>query len=135
MASKEIVKITPKPPKAEDFERMNPALRYNRVSDTLMIYLYGAPEAAISVDAGDDYTYLRVHPESHEIVGLQIEHFLSELVHEVPQTLVFAELAGISQDEINTLREQMTPEKRSRAAVGYWIEQFFAPRHLATARS
>lgn len=133
MADKELIKITPKPPNEVDFERMNPVLRYNRTSDTLMVHLYGKPEAAISVDAGDDYTYLRVHPKTHEVVGLQIEHFLSELVHEVPQMLVFAELAGISQDEIDTLRTKITPEKRSRAAVGYWIEQFFSHPSLATA--
>lgn len=135
MASDEIIKIVPKPPKDEDLERMSPTLRYNRASDTLMIYLYGAPEAAISVDAGDDYTYFRVHPETHEVVGLQIEHFLSELVHEVPQALVFAELAGISHAEIEALREKVTPENRSRAAVSYWVEQFFSPRYLAAAQS
>lgn len=47
-------------------------VHYDPEADSIVIYLTGAPTRAVSVCFGDN-TYLKVHPVTHDIVGLHIE--------------------------------------------------------------
>lgn len=82
---------------------------YDRPSDTLFVDFYGEARSAASVplDLGDrDYFFVRVDVESQEVVGLQIESFLTYAIRLHPEllnALRFATLEGIGQDELSKL--------------------------------
>lgn len=82
---------------------------YDRPTDTLFVDFMGEAVAAASMplDRGDrDFLFLRVDPETEEVVGLQIEHFLSYAVVQHPEllaALATAALIGITREEINQL--------------------------------
>jgi hypothetical protein len=84
-------------------------LTYDRPTDTLFVDFRGAavPAASIPLDRGDrDYLFLRVDPATEEVVGLQIEHFLSYAILQHPEltdTLDAASLIGITRDEIDRI--------------------------------
>lgn len=129
MVDSEIMSITPVMPRTEDLDSARVAFNYDRESDTLMIHLYGEPQPAISVAGSGDYLYWRVDPESHEVVGLQYEYFLSHLVYERPEFLAFADLAGVPAEEIEAIRSKINPAQRKRAAVEYLLVQSDALLH------
>lgn len=82
---------------------------YDRPSNTLFVDFYGEarPAASIPLDLGDrDYLYLRVDVQSKEVVGLQIESFLTyalRLHPELVDVLGIATLEGIEPDELSEL--------------------------------
>jgi hypothetical protein len=119
----DIVAITPVMPRSADLDPAKVAFNYDRESDTLMIHLYGEPQPAISVAGSDEYLYWRVTPDTHQVIGMQYEHFLSHLVYERPEFLDFADLAGIPADEIESIRSRIHPDQRRRAAVEYLLVQ------------
>jgi len=88
---------------------------YDRPSDTLFVDFFGdaRPAASDPLDLGDrDYFYLRVDVATDEVVGLQIEQFLSYAVVQHPElvdALVEAELVGIAADEAARLRQRVRP--------------------------
>lgn len=129
MVDSDIVAITPIMPRSTDLDPAKVAFNYDRESDTLMIHLYGEPQPAISVAGSDEYLYWRVAPDTQNVVGLQYEHFLSHLVFEHPEFLDFAALAGISADEIESIRVRINPDQRRRAAVEYLLVQSDALLH------
>ena len=131
MVDSDIMSITPILPRLEELDPERVTFNYDRESDTLMIYLQGEPQAAISVAGSDEYLYWRVHPETHEVVGLQYEYFLSHLVYEQPEFLAFADLAGVPAEEIETIRARIRPDQRKRAAVEYLLAHCDALLHQA----
>ncbi len=85
---------------------------YDGPSDTLFIDFYGASLPAVSVVApskeGDrDYLYMRVDPETEQVVGAQVEAFLSYVVGLFPDlaaVLVIADFYDVPDREANRLR-------------------------------
>lgn len=80
---------------------------YDRPSDTLFVDFYGdaRPAASIPLERGDrDYFFLRVDPETEAVVGLQIEHFLSYAVVQLPdlaRALDVASLVDVRRNDDN----------------------------------
>lgn len=82
---------------------------YDRPTDTLFVDFYGdtRPAASVPLDRGDrDYLFLRVDPETDAVVGLQIEHFLSYAVIQLPElarALDVASLVDVGRDDIDRI--------------------------------
>jgi hypothetical protein len=71
---------------------------YDRPTDTLFVDFYGdaRPAASVQLDRGDrDYLFLRVDPETEAVVGLQIEHFLSYAVTQLPELARALDVASL----------------------------------------
>ena len=116
MAMNELPPFAPKPRvlTGDDLERMR--FDYDPTSDTLTIYLGGTPQAAISV-VKDDYLSYRVDPESEEIVGYQIEDFLTEAIQHVPSYLAIADLLDIAPQAMRPVGQAISAEQRRRVAA------------------
>lgn len=101
--------FTPRWPDFGSLPSQQARFTYDGPSDTLFVDLYGEPRAAASIplDRGDrDYLFLRVDPQTEEVVGLQIEHFLTYAVAQHPElrnALAVADLVGIDRAELRRL--------------------------------
>ena len=88
---------------------------YDWPSDTLFVDCFGEGRPAVSdpLDLGDrNYFYRRVDVQTNEVVGLQIEHFLSSAVLQHPalvDALAEAELVGIAPEEAARVRQRVRP--------------------------
>jgi hypothetical protein len=91
---------------------------YDRPTDTLFVDFYGdaRPAASVPLERGDrDYLFLRVDPETEEVVGLQIEHFLSYAVIQHPElapALDVAALVDVGRDEVDRIA-RIRPGRRA----------------------
>ncbi|MGH2562783.1 MAG: DUF2283 domain-containing protein [Thermomicrobiales bacterium] len=107
---------------------VDPALmehRYDRDSDTLFIHFYGEPRPAVSIEM-DDGLYLRWDREGGQLVGMQLEDFLSVLVPRHAVLLEVADMLEIDPKRIAKMKRQLSPETRKRAAwevLGSMIQQ------------
>ena len=79
---------------------------YDDVSDTLTLYLFGLQHPS-KVFHTNDFFDLLIDPETEEIVGYQIEGFLTYVVYKEPWLLAHAELAGIPPERIAAIRNHM----------------------------
>jgi hypothetical protein len=122
----DIQTFAPSWPALESLPMEQIRLTYDRPSNTLFVDFFGRalPAASIPVELGDrDYYYLRVDVETDEVVGLQIESFLTYALAQHPglaDVLAFAELVGTdrgSPTEIERLAAGVNPNHRDRAAV------------------
>jgi uncharacterized protein YuzE len=100
---------------------------YDREADILLIHFDG-PRPAIMLDV-DDHLLLGINPESHEVVGLQIEAYLSVAVFKQPRLLDLAPAAGIPDDEISEIRSRMKPTAIAQATIRSLLDAL----HLQTA--
>jgi len=113
--------LTMPEPAALDMDRI--VWSYRRDSDTLLVDLYGRGRPALSVplDIGErDYLFVRVDVKTDEVVGLQIEDFLDYAVVRHPElvdALTFAELDGIDEADVDSLRRGVGPSARPIAAA------------------
>ena len=110
------LELVPIPPTEEELDLNRFGFGYNDVADTLYIHFFGNPQPAVSVVV-NEFLYLRVNRATQKIVGLQIEDFLSYVVHEHPEWLPLADLAGIPIDVIESARKAISPERIRRAAL------------------
>lgn len=89
---------------------------YDALSDSLFISFYDpiGPAASVPVDQGAmDYVFLRVNLKTQEVVGFQVEHYLSYAVAQVPdliQTLGLAKLHGNAPEEVAEITLRIQPE-------------------------
>lgn len=104
---------------------------YWQAIDTLMVDFTGENPPAVSVPldlGGDrDYVYLRLHPTTEEVLGLQIEDFLGYGVHRHPSlldTLDLATLLGISRPEIDRVRREIVVNTRRHATIATLFNDF-----------
>lgn len=93
---------------------------YDRPTDTLFVDLFAdaRPAASVPLERGDrDFLFLRVDPETGEIVGFQIEHFLSyAVIHhpELARALDVASLIDVEPDDV----ERITRIRSGRPTPG-----------------
>lgn len=72
-------RLTPKVPPIEMLDRSKVQVDYDRDEDTLFVNLVGMPRPAISTYVDDDTIY-RLDPVTEEVVGVEVEHFLEDLL-------------------------------------------------------
>lgn len=110
MNEPEVFEYSPKMPDPQSFDSSEMVVRYNRATDTLIVHLYGTGRPAVSVLQGD-YLYVRVDPETNDVIGFQIENYLHEAVLDEPRLLAVAQLVGITDEEIAEVRSRIDPIK------------------------
>lgn len=103
-------------PQSGEFDHTQVVVQYNDEADTLYVYFFGLCQPAISVDL-NEYLYARVNDQTHHIVGIQIEGYLSVAVRKDSRWLEWAELAGISADVIDAVRHEITLESKRQSAL------------------
>jgi uncharacterized protein YuzE len=84
MAVTEDRSMAPKVPKLEDIAEDHVRVEYDRRSDTLWVSLAGDPRPAYNLYVDDD-TMFRIDPDTDEVVGLEIEHFLHRTLSLLPE--------------------------------------------------
>lgn len=87
-------------------------LSYDRTTDTLMVFFYGRGRPAIVRYIGDDL-YGLADPDTHDLLGYQVEHFLTH-AKKRPDLLYALELA-----ELRDMTGEQVREVRRRA-LGFW---------------
>lgn len=122
MALNELQHYTPRMPKSLDFSRVR--LTYNPKSDTLLLHLAGAPRPAVSVPVRGGW-YVRVDPETEEVVGFQVDAYLARAVYEFPPLLDLAPAVGIDDATVARVRRDIEPEKTTRAVVATLLGHVF----------
>ena len=91
----------------EHVERDAIKFSFDRISDTLVIfYQYPPTRPTVNVPTSE-YEYLRVDAETEEVVGMQVEDFLSYAIYRNWVYLQYAALAGLSREEIAALHERV----------------------------
>ena len=131
MVSEQIIPLVKSAVAASEARPGSVAYSYDAPSDTLMVHFSGAPRAATSVLIDDpfDSVYVRIDPESNEVVGLQIEGFAIDFVYrhpEMAETLLLADLRGITRDEAAEIVERAQTRGPRAAAVTTYLEHLIA---------
>ena len=116
MESRRTLPVVPKRPNPATLDPAKIVIDYDRESDTFFVHLFGEEHPAKVLHTGTDID-LRLDPSTHTIVGYQIEGFLAVAAAKHPQLLEFAELGGISRDEVDEVRRHIAPEQRARDAA------------------
>ncbi len=106
-----------------DAERL--VFAYNALADTLLVHLTGEARPAVTVEMGHA-VQARVDPETGELVGFQIDAYLTRAVHELPPLLELAPLVGSDEATIATIRARIDPRQTKQAVVSALFERAFA---------
>ncbi len=127
MVNEQIIPIVRSAVAASEARPGSVAYSYDAPSDTMMVHFSGAPRAATSVLIDDpfDSVYVRMDQESNEAVGLQIEGFTIDFVYrhpEMAETLLIADLRGISRDEAAAIVDRAHERGPKSAAVTTYLE-------------
>jgi hypothetical protein len=107
-------KFDPKPYRPEEIDPAQVVVSFDRLSDTLLIHLFGRGLSTVSVAVGD-YLYLLVDPDTEKIVGFHVEGFLTQAVKEVPTAidlLDYAEVRGMTLAEVRALQQERGGDRR-----------------------
>ncbi len=126
----EILGFTPRMPEPKELDPSGVIARYHGDSDTLYVHFFGLRQPAVSIDL-NPYLYVRVSRESHLIVGIQIEGYLTHAVRDEPRWLDWAEIAGIPLERVEAIRQEISFEKKRESALHTTLEEIL----IASQRS
>ncbi len=108
----------PKLPSLEELERKPLLFLYDDVADEVVVAFSDPPRPAVSVFLdSSDWLALRVEPDTGEVVAVQIVDCLSRAVHQMPELLDLAELAGVPREVVEQKLREVPREERERAAA------------------
>ncbi len=110
MAMNDFLPVRPKQPDLAAIDPQNVIAEYDRESDTLIVQFFGRGRPAVILHTGGVTDYW-LDPETHEIIGLQIEGYLTQAVYQLPLLLDLAEFVGISGDEVAQIRQRISRER------------------------
>lgn len=107
------------------------AFSSDRDSDTMMVHFFGTPQPAvsISIDDPDDALYVRLDRAADEVVGLQIEGFITRFIFRHPDwvdTLSIARLCGITREDAVAAAAQARQQTPQVASVTNLLERLIA---------
>jgi hypothetical protein len=107
------------------------AFDYDRESDILLIHFKPGPQpsTAIQLDDPTDDVYVLLNRATDQVVGLQIDGFLTEVIHRHPDLidiLAVAHLSGITREEAIAAAEQARRQEPQVAAVTHFLERLIA---------
>ena len=112
-------------PKLPDFASIDPEKvvpEFDRVSDTLIVHLFGRGRPFTILPA-KGLTMLLVDPETFEVIGLRVEGFLARAVYEMPVLLDLASFVGLGDQEVGAIRRRIASEHNIVEIVGALIAQ------------
>lgn len=107
----------------EEVEGLDPDVCYAARLDSLFVYFYGKDRPSVGFVLGKNFT-LMVDPETDEVLGFEIDHFLSEAVLAYPILEPLLDHPGMPARRVKRIRRQLDPEIRTKVAIGSLIEQF-----------
>jgi len=107
------------------------AFDYDRDSDILLIHFFPErhPSTAVQIDDPIDDVYVLLNRNTDGVVGLQIDGFLSEVIHRHPDLadiLAVARLNGITREDAIAAAEQARQQGPQVAAVTHFLERLIA---------
>ncbi len=131
----DLLQLTPKMPTLEELSAAEEvSVDYDRDADTLMVHWRDPARPAVSVSV-HPHVYLRVDPETEEVLGAQIEDFLSRVVYDEPAFLPLLPSIGIPQRDIERIRQKIAATTDKRAVAELIFGRFIPPGMIAsTAR-
>jgi hypothetical protein len=102
-------------------------VRYDGDADILIVHLYGLGRRAVNVVVADDFM-VRLDRDHDQVVGIQVDHFLSKVVPEHPNLLDIldiAQLLDISSEQVMSIRREYARKRRASVAgqFGHLIEE------------
>ncbi len=103
----------PARPRQPDLAAIDPQdviAEYDRESDTLIVQFFGRGRPAVILHTGGVTDYW-LDPETHEIIGLQVEGYLTQAVYQLPLLLDLADFVGIGSDEVAPIRQRISRER------------------------
>lgn len=112
-------------PTLDEVDLADVKLSYDRDSDILLIHFTDRGRVGV-VDYVSDVLAVLVDVETEDMVGLQVEDFLSKVVADNPDRLDLlevAELRGITPHEVAALRVAVTIADRRRSAVASLMDE------------
>ncbi len=110
MAVNDSQPVRPKQPDLAAIDPRNVVAEYDRESDTLVVQLFGRGRPAVILHTGGVSDYW-LDPETHEIIGLQVEGYLVHAVYQLPLLLDMAEFVGIPAEEVAAIRQRISRER------------------------
>jgi hypothetical protein len=108
---------------------MTPRSHYDSVSDTYFIFFYGEPEPSISLDVTKTM-YALLDPDTDDLIGIQIEAFLTSYVPDNPWVAPLVERRMQSTDD--AICEDHGSED-FRALANYFVGSLMTEGNLSTA--
>lgn len=110
-----------------NFVPLNPRSIYDSLSDTYLLFLYGAPEPSISLDVTDSL-YALLDPETEDLIGIQIEAFAEAYIPQHPW------LQPHAQTSENSSRSEAGHERNEHRDLAiYLVGALMTEGSLATA--
>lgn len=107
---------TPILPRFDEIDPSKVLVRYDDNTDTMHVHFSGRPQPAVIV-AVTDCVNLRVNVELHQVVGLQIDDYLSYAIQQIPVLIGLAELAGIESSTVEAARQTIPVERKRESAL------------------
>ena len=123
MAERELMSFEPIRPNLDEIDMDLSQMTYDEDTDTLIMYLAGEPQPAVSVNVDANH-FLLVDPETQIVVGVQIEGFMRTVVVNDPFLLEVAELAGVPARAIEQARGRITPQIRKQVVSRLFLDHF-----------
>jgi len=123
MAGPELMSFEPIRPNLDEIDVDLIQMSYDEDTDTLLMYLSGEPQPAVSVNVDANH-FLLVDPETQVVVGFQIEGFMRTVVVSDPFLVEVAELAGVPAGIIEQARARITPQIRKQVVSRLFLDHF-----------
>jgi hypothetical protein len=109
------------PPSQDELSQASAEIAYSPTLDSVFVYFYGRDRPAVSLVLENHLTAL-LDPETDQMIGLEIDHFLSEAVLANPVLEPLLELPGMPARRVREIRRQLDPASRSKATIGSLVE-------------
>lgn len=123
MVTEDFLTFDLKPLARDLIDPANVVIRYNALTDTLFVHLFGTDRRATVLEL-DNHRSLRIDMQTHEVVGLQLECFMEILVPRNPLLLSVAELAGVDEETIAAARLRIPPDRGKQSVVDSIFGEF-----------
>lgn len=99
-------------------------VRYDEMSDTLIVSFHGPPEAGVNVPLDDEPIELRITPDDSALIGFEIPSFTRVFLARHPEFLDLAAIVGVPVEELMRIKLHLTSEMREQSAVDSLLRQF-----------
>jgi hypothetical protein len=123
MAGRKRAAVNIAPPNLETIDPQAVIAGYDDESDTLIVHLSGRERPAV-IWPGPHQVDLRVDPATNEVIGLQIEGYLTRAVFDAPYLLDLAELTDLGAERIARVREQSAPARHKHSLRAAFRDQW-----------